>query len=121
MAWSVWQRLRGTFSASSRAILRSACSTASRATSIVKSWRTSSSVRRSTDIASPPGDSLQELLQPVEAAVDLLAAGRERQPHEPLGPERRARHDADVRRLQGRLAEARRVGHLAAAERPAER
>ena len=45
MTRSVWHRSRGTFCASSRASLRNAVSTASRAKSIVRTCATSASVR----------------------------------------------------------------------------
>src|SRR6266540_100908 len=121
MAWSVWTRLRGMLNASSSAILRNPCSTASRASSIVRSWSTSSSVSSNT-----PMTSLAKLLrsQPrleaVESALQLLAAGGIRQPHVALGAKRRAGYQIDVCRLQRRAAEAGRVGDLVPVQRAAE-
>src|SRR5436190_16867469 len=64
--------------------------------------------------------SFEKLLQRVQAALELLAAGGIRQPGVPLGPERRARDEVDVGLLQGAAAEFGRVVDLHPAERPPE-
>src|SRR5262249_56336107 len=117
--------------APSRASRRSPCSTASRARSIVRAWRTSSSFSSSTPGGAPgcsvggeaigrcalpigrPGAGYglraEELLQPVQPPLKLLAAGRERQPHETLRAEGRARHHLDLRAPPAGSTEARRL------------
>src|SRR5207249_780216 len=118
MAWSVWLRARGTLWASSRANFRNPISTASSARSIVRTWRTSASVNKSTGMSIPR--LLQQLFQAIQSAVELLAAGSERQPNIPLGAEGGTRHQVHMRRFQGRLAEGCRIDHLLASQRAPE-
>src|SRR3954471_9669311 len=101
-AWSVCTRLRGTLCASSSAILRSPCSTASRAMSIVSSCRTSSSVRSNTDIVHL---SSEPLLQPIESALELLATRGVGEADVARGAEGVAGDEVDVGGFEQRQAE----------------
>src|SRR5262245_7582358 len=63
---------------------------------------------------------LEELVEPVEAALDRLAAGGVGHPYKALGPEGGPGHEVDMGRLQRGHAEARRIRDRLAAQRAPE-
>src|SRR5262249_50598371 len=91
---------------------------------IVRTWRTSSSLSSSTDMAGPSSAerqlALEQLLQAVETAFQLFTAGCERQPHVAFGAECPTLDPVDVSLFPGHPAEACRVGHLAAGQHATE-
>src|ERR1043166_7090701 len=104
------------FCASSSPTLRSAVSTASSAISMVRTCRTSCSVRKRNGMSLP----LQKLGELVHAAVDLLPAGSERKPRVALGAKRGSLHQVHVHSLESGRAEAGAIGDLLSLERLAE-